>query len=98
MRVGDLLVVGQGNGVEGLGAAWTHGEGGGLLLGGERGPVRLVDVQAERARQAVGDHEGEVLDALQLAGLLVAHLQSDGVVALLQLQGVLQRAVRRRAG
>ena len=90
MRVGDLLVVRQGGGVEGLGAARAHGEGVGLLLGGKCSSVRLVHVQTERTREAVGHHKGKVLDTFQLTGQFMTDLQSYGVVTLLQLQRVLQ--------
>lgn len=87
---GHSLVVGQSRDVEGLRGAGAQRDGVGLLLGQHGGAMRLVDVQRESVGEAVRDDERQVLQTLQLALLLVTHLQTHRVVALLQLQRVLR--------
>lgn len=45
----------------------------------------------------MGDHERQVFKALQLTGLLMAHLQTHSVVALFQFQRILWTYKRKRA-
>ena len=85
----DSLVVWQGRDVERLSGTRAQGDRVGLLLGHEGGSMRLVHIQTEGGGQTVRHHERQVLQSLQLTGLLVANLQSHGVVPFLQLQGIL---------
>lgn len=94
----DSLVVWQSCDVEGLSGARAEGERVCLLLGHEGSAVRLVDIQTESGGQTVGHHKRKVLKALQLTGLLVADLQTHGVVPLFQLQRILEELKRQGGG
>ena len=85
----DSLVIWQGRDVERLSGTRAQGERVGLLLCHESGSMRLVHIQSEGGGQTVRHHKRQVLQSLELTGLLVANLQAYGVVPLFQLQGIL---------
>lgn len=92
----DLLVVWQGRDVEGLCGSWAQGDRVCLLLGHEGSPMCLIHIKTECGGQTVRNHKGQVLQALQLTGLLVADLQTYSIVPLLQLKGILKEENRQK--